>query len=51
MLGSGADLGEHLVARPVVLPGQHLLAEELHDRREVGLFVEFLVVELDGVAA
>ena len=30
---------------------QHLLGQELHDRREVRLLVEFLVVELDGVAA
>ncbi len=51
MLCRRTDLGEHLVADPVVLPGQHLLAEELHDGREVGLLVEFLVVELDGVAA
>ena len=32
MLCSRTDLGEHLVADPVVLPGQHLLAEELDDR-------------------
>ena len=51
MLCRRTDLGEHLVAHPVVLPGQHLVAEELHDGREVGLLVEFLVVELDGVAA
>ena len=51
MLCRRTDLGEHLVADPVVLPGQHLVAEELHDGREVRLLVEFLVVELDGVAA
>ncbi len=48
MLCGRTDLGEHLIADPVVLPGQHLLAEELDDGGEVGLLVEFLVVELDA---
>ena len=51
MLSRRAYFGDDLVADVVVLPRQHLLAEELDDRREVGLLVEFLVVELDRVAA
>ena len=51
MLGGRTHFGEHLVADPVVLAAEHLLAEELDDRREVRLLVEFLVVHLDRVAA
>ena len=51
MLCGRTNLGEHLVADPVVLTGQHLLAEELDDGREIGLLVEFLVVVLQRVAA
>jgi hypothetical protein len=36
---------------PVVLTGQHPVAEKLHDRRKIGLLVEFLVVGGNGVAA
>ena len=39
-----SDFADNLIAYPVVLAGQHLLGEEPHDRREVRLLVEFLVV-------
>ena len=51
MLSGRAYFGDNLIADVVVLPRQHLLAEELDDGREVGLLVEFLIVELDRVAA
>ena len=51
MLCRRTDLGHHLVADAIVLAGGHLLGQEVHQRREVGLGVEFLVVGLDRVAA
>ena len=51
MFCSRTDFGDHLVADPVVLPAEYPAGQEGHDRREVGLLVEFLVPGLHRVAA
>ncbi len=51
MICCGTDLVDHVIADAIGLTGQHLVAEEGDQRREVGLLVEVLVVERDGMAA
>jgi hypothetical protein len=51
MLGRRTYLGDDMVTRAVVLARQHLVAQEVHNRREVRLLVELLVVELNRMTA